>query len=247
MPTPQHGSGRRPTPPLRAVQRVLVGLALSCVGWAAVVSIADAAEGWRRPVPGPTVRPFALGRDPFAAGQHRGVDLAAPAGRPVVAACAGVVVFAGRVPRHGRAVSVRCGRWRVSYLPLGSASVRRGATVLKGEGLGTAGAGHRGALHVGVRREGRRGRYVDPEPLFASAAPLPIAGPGRRPGFRGPPPRPAPDPPALRPVGAPPAPALAPWHVWLGLALVLAGVTSGGTVVRRRRARATRLAGERTA
>ena len=41
------------------------------------------------PVPGDVARGFSYAGDPFAAGHHRGVDLAARAGEPVRAACGG--------------------------------------------------------------------------------------------------------------------------------------------------------------
>lgn len=179
------------------------------------------------------MRPFAYGPDPFARGAHRGVDLAAPPGAAVRAACPGVVVFVGRVPRHGRVVSVRCGRWRVSYAPLRSPAVSRGVMVRGGATLGRAGGGHGGGVHVGVRREGRPFGYVDPEPRFATRrppppVPVPVPAPGLGPAPRRglpPPPRPAPA----------PAPGVAPWPVWGGLALVL--LSSGRAAVGRRAAR----------
>jgi len=50
-----------------------------------------AARSWQRPVDGPVLRLFAVGPDRFAAGQHRGVDLAAATGARVGAACGGRV------------------------------------------------------------------------------------------------------------------------------------------------------------
>ncbi len=220
-----------------------------------------AAADWIRPVDGRVVRPFAYGPDPFARGEHRGVDLAAPPGTRVRAACGGAVVFAGRVPRYGRVVSVRCGRWRVSYAPLGSVAVRRGAIVAPGAVLGAAGRGH-GGLHIGVRREGRRFGYVDPAARFGvePRRPAPL---GPVPRLRGPwlppprlptpaprspatprPPAPAPWPSAPR-LPAPvltqrtgvPVPGVAPWPAWAGLALVLLSAAGGGAAARRRVAR----------
>ncbi len=97
---------------------------------AAVAGAADTSPGaaprWAPPVPGPPTRLFDLGGDPFTRGQHRGVDLDAAPGERVRSACGGRVVFAGRVAGAGT-VSVRCGRWRVSYAPLERIAVRAGA------------------------------------------------------------------------------------------------------------------------
>ena len=211
--------------------RLLPVAALAC---AAVPAPAPAAA-WQRPVPGEVARAFALSAGPFAAGQHRGADLAAAPGTHVRAACSGTVVFAGRVPgQDGRVVSQRCGHRRVTYLPLASVAARRGRLVLAGAPVGTVGTGH-GGLHLGVRREGRRFGYVDPMALLRRGRVLPTAlriprvgPPGRPPrGPRGPA-RPRP-----RPVAAPPA-GLAPLPAWVGLGLLLAGTGGLRTVARRR-------------
>ena len=110
---------------------------------------------WCRPYSGAPTRLFHLTADPFARGQHRGVDF--PARGAVRSACSGRVVFAGRVAGEGT-VSVRCGRWRVSYAPLARVAVRAGEPVGPGESLGRTARG----IHFGVRREGRRFGYVDP-------------------------------------------------------------------------------------
>ena len=68
---------------------------------------APPALAWTWPADGPVLRPFALGEDPYAGGQHRGVDVAASAGAPVRSPSAGVVSFAGTVPGGGRTVTVQ--------------------------------------------------------------------------------------------------------------------------------------------
>ena len=108
-------------------------------------------------------RPFAYGADPFRAGWHRGADFAAAPGARVGAACSGRVVWAGR-----DVVTVRCGSYRVTHLPLASVAVAGGARVRAGARIGTVGRSREHAgLHVGVRRAGDRFGYVDPVPLLA--------------------------------------------------------------------------------
>ena len=131
-----------------------------------------AVRHWAPPVHGAPAKRFHLGPNPFLRGQHRGVDFASGGGR-VRAACGGRVVFAGRVAGAGT-VSVRCGRWRVSYAPLTRIAVREGERVGARAQLGRSAGG----IHFGVRREGRRFGYVDPLRFFASdrSAPPPVLG-----------------------------------------------------------------------
>lgn len=213
----------------------------------AAIPSAALAQRWQRPVPGDVARSFSYVRAaPFAAGAHRGVDLAAPPGTAVRAACAGTVIHAGDVAGRGGVVSLRCGRLRVSHLPLARIAVRAGTTVPVGVRIGTVATGHRG-LHLGVRREADRFGYIDPAALLPRAARPPVHVPAspRVRSPRGPAPGRvrtrslAPRPAALVTgphVVAPRAPA--PWPVWAGLALLLAGAAgSGSIVIRRRRAR----------
>jgi hypothetical protein len=134
--------------------------------WVAVLAAAaliqaPAAAGWSWPVDGPVLRPFVFGNDPYAGGQHRGIDIGAPPETPVHAASAGRVSFAGTVPSGGRTVTVQTmGGLSVTYLELGAIRVARGAEVAEGDPIGTVGpAGH---VHLGVRVTADPHGYRDP-------------------------------------------------------------------------------------
>ncbi|MDQ3767906.1 MAG: M23 family metallopeptidase, partial [Actinomycetota bacterium] len=117
-------------------------MALAVAGVAVLLLLlapTGAAGAWRWPVEGKVVREFVLSADPFSPGQHRGINVAAPVGTPVGAACGGRVRFAGPVAANGRTVSVTCGRYVATYLHLESITVRRGQPVLPGSRLGTVG------------------------------------------------------------------------------------------------------------
>ena len=211
------------------------------------------------PVPGTIARGFDYAGNPYARGHHRGVDLAAAPGAQVRAACSGRVTFAARAGAIGRAVTVRCGAWSVTHLPLRDVAVRAGEHVVAGAPIGAAAAarGHTG-LHLGVRRADDRLGYVDPAPLLRNppppAPPLPPPR-GAPPPHGPPPPHPAPLPfapprgSAPLPSAAPARPAprsgssppLAPWPAWAGLALLLSGAV-GARGVRARRTRRAPLA-----
>lgn len=134
---------------------------------------------WRRPVDGAVLRAFAVGSNPYARGQHRGVDLAAAPGSGVRSACAGRVTFAGRVPRGGRTVSVRCGGVVATYQQLATIAVRRGQRIAPGVTLGFAGRSadprdRRSHVHLGAR-DAASGRYIDPLTLLRGMRPaLPV-------------------------------------------------------------------------
>jgi murein DD-endopeptidase MepM/ murein hydrolase activator NlpD len=202
----------------------------------------------------PVARPFTYGADPFRAGWHRGADFVVAPGARVGATCSGRVVWAGR-----DVVTLRCGSYRVTHLPLARVTARRGARVRAGARIGTLGRSrdHVG-LHVGVRRAGDRFGYVDPVPLLAEPPPhgVPVAPRPARPRGGRPAARPrAPAPLRVARPGSPPQPVRAgpppaavrvpaPWPAWLGLAVLLAGAVGGGMriTLRRRRATATVLA-----
>jgi hypothetical protein len=200
---------------------------------------AMAGERWRRPLPGGAVAArFTFDRAaPYERGRRRGIDLAGRPGAPVLAACGGAVTYAGRVPGHGRGVTLRCGRLVATELGLGSVAVRRGARVLPGTRVGRLGAG--GVLRLGARAAADRHGYRDPLALLDGAGP---GGPSVAPpatarrGRRGGAPRP-PRPAAAVPAAAAPVARGVPWPVVAGLALLAGGLVGGGAARARGRRR----------
>ena len=121
-----------------------------------------AAGDWTWPVIGPVIRGFDPPDTPFGSG-HRGIDVAAGADTPVVAAASGVVAFAGPVGGRLFVTVDHGGGLESTYSFLAWIAVRRGASVTRGQVIGTSGAGHAGIepahLHLGVRLNDV---YVDP-------------------------------------------------------------------------------------
>lgn len=196
---------------------------------------AQAAERWLRPVDGAVIAPFAYVRaTPFAAGARRGVDLRAPPGRPVLAACAGVVTYSGAVPGRGNGVAIRCGALVATELGLGSVAVAGGSSVARGAVVGRAGGA--GVVRLGARVAADRLGWVDPLSLIGPARLPPPAAPlaprVRRPA------RPVrlPEPPrAPAPSAGPQSPrSRVPAGVLVGGVLVLAGAGFGAGAGRRK-------------
>jgi hypothetical protein len=171
---------------------------------ALLASTATARAEWIWPLRGQVITAYRNGDDPYAGGQHRGIDIAGPVGADVVAAADGEVRFAGAAGSSGLTVSVRTtDGLDTSYLHLASVSVREGELVSSGDALGAVGmTGSRSAsephLHFGVREAGSRHAYRNPLDFLppAPAPPAPEA------------PHPAPGPaPAPRPFATVPSPA----------------------------------------
>ena len=165
----------------RAVPRppVLVVRALAAVGVAALLLAGTTAAtpttaapgapaphpGWAWPLePRPAVvRGFDPPPKPWLSG-HRGVDLAAESGSPVLSPADGTVVFAGWVVDRPVLTIDHGGGLRSSFEPV-SSSLAVGTAVARGQPVGTLeppGAGHcspADCLHWGVRRGDE---YVDP-------------------------------------------------------------------------------------
>jgi murein DD-endopeptidase MepM/ murein hydrolase activator NlpD len=130
---------------------------------------------WGWPVkPRPAVlQRFRVGPQPWSPG-HRGVDLAAASGQPVLAPADGVVRFAGTVVGRGVLVLDHAGGIRTSFepvtdaLPVGTA-VSRGQPVAR---VGPAAGSHcapTGCLHWGARRGES---YLDPLSLLGLVPPI---------------------------------------------------------------------------
>ena len=152
---------------LVALASVLVPATVA-VPAAGAATAADAVSPWTRPVAGRVVRPFVAPRSRYGAG-HRGADLAAAPGTPVLAAGAGRVTFAGPVAGTLHVVVEHADGLKTSVSFLATVAVRGGQTVRAGEVLGTAGGSgpdHAvGVVHLALRV---RGEYVDPMQLFAA-------------------------------------------------------------------------------
>jgi murein DD-endopeptidase MepM/ murein hydrolase activator NlpD len=108
------------------------------------------------------IRPFDPPEGPYGAG-HRGIDIAAEPGTPVVAPADGVVTFAGQVGGHLFVTIDHGGDLRSTCSWVSALSVRAGDVVRAGQEIARTGWGHPGApvphLHFGVRLGDT---YVDP-------------------------------------------------------------------------------------
>lgn len=115
---------------------------------------------WPLAPPHPVQAPFLAPATPYAAG-HRGVDITAATGLPVVAAASGVVTFSGVVVDRPLVV-IRHDDGLVSSIEPVVASVTVGSPVPQGSTIGTVGTGGHcdgSCVHLGVRRDGA---YINP-------------------------------------------------------------------------------------
>lgn len=193
---------------IRKISRaaIVVWRALPVV--AAVLVWAPAASAWSWPLQGPLLQPFAYDEShPYAAGQHRGVDIGAQSeGQAVLAPVAGTVSFAGTVPTSGACLTIETpDGFSVTLTHLGSIRVGKGESVAEGDEVATVGPSgtpeHDGPyVHLGVRRSADPNGYLDP---LAFLPPLAPAAPASES-----PAEPAPAPPAA--AGSAPVPAAAP-------------------------------------
>ena len=168
---------------MRVLQRRIALLVLLLLLWV------PAASAWTWPVGGPVVQGFSFDRaHPYASGQHRGIDVGAPAGATVVAPASGVVSFAGTVPSSGLSLTIETADGlSVTLTHLGSLGVARNSAVVEGAVVGTVGPSGTAEVegpyvHLGIRTTADPQGYRDPlgflPALFAPVpAPAPVAAP----------------------------------------------------------------------
>jgi hypothetical protein len=125
----------------------------------------NAGPGYRTyqwPVRGPVIRGFEPPSNPYGPG-HRGIDIAAPFGSPMVAAQDGIVAFAGWIGGSLFISIDHADGVRTTYSWLSAAQVKRGDAVSRGSHIGATGQGHPGMppphLHFGARVGAD---YIDP-------------------------------------------------------------------------------------
>jgi hypothetical protein len=114
---------------------------------------------------------------PYAAGQHRGVDIGADAaGENVVAPAAGTVSFAGTVPTSGKTITIETADgYSVTLTHLGTILVAEGAPVAEEDPVGTIGPSGTAEVdgpyvHLGIRVTADPNGYVDPLGLLPAPA-----------------------------------------------------------------------------
>ena len=123
-----------------------------------------------------------------ASGVHKGIDIFAPTGRPVVSATAGIVVFRGELKLGGQVVAVLGPKWRIHYYAHLSSFADEPWLVASGTPIGAVGSsgnavGKSPHLHYTVlsliplpwlatrQTQGwRRMFYLDPGALFTEPA-----------------------------------------------------------------------------
>jgi len=159
------------------VRRVLVlGLTLVCL------AMPEAGLAWSWPVDGAVLRGFTVGADPYAAGQHRGIDIAATKGDPVRAPATGEVTFAGFVPARGKSVSIlTASGFSVTLSHLGELLVTKGQVIDEGAMVGKAGTSGSSDhptpyVQLGIRDASDPNGYRDPLgflPVRTTASPPP--------------------------------------------------------------------------
>nr|WP_231648562.1 M23 family metallopeptidase [Saccharothrix sp. NRRL B-16348] len=128
---------------------------------------------WPLAPPHQVVRAFEAPATEYGPG-HRGVDLAAPPGTPVLAAADAVVLHAGPVADRAVVSLLHTGGLRTTYEPV-TPTVHRGQPVRRGDRIGTLTAGHEGCptdacLHWGaIRTTPPRSRtYLNPLHLLSN-------------------------------------------------------------------------------
>lgn len=126
----------------------------------------------RMPVDGDVSSPFGLRRIPKGRGSkvHKGIDIRASVGDPVIAAGSGVVVFSGAKRGYGKVMEIDHGNGLLTrYAHLGVCSLPEGRQVKAGEVIGKVG---RTGRITGINLHFEtvvNGRFMDPMPFLGSS------------------------------------------------------------------------------
>jgi len=148
----------------------------------ALVVFVACACAWTWPVQGQVLQRFSFDpAHPYAAGEHRGIDIGARAGEVVLAPAAGTVTFSGIVPGSGRVLTITTADgFAVTLTHLGSISVGAGTPVDEGQPVGAVGpsgdpevAGP--YLHLGIRIAAEAQGYRDPLAFLPPPGAVPAA------------------------------------------------------------------------
>src|SRR4051794_32992497 len=149
----------------------------------AALFVAPVARAWTWPVGGSVLQPFTFDpAHPYAAGEHRGIDIGASAGDAVLAPAAGTVTFSGTVPGSGRTVTITTADGlAVTLTHLGSIDVAAGAPVAEGAPVGAVGPSgdpevEGPYLHLGIRVAAEAQGYRDPLSFLPARAGDPAPG-----------------------------------------------------------------------
>ena len=130
------------------------------------------AFGWAWPVEGAVLRPFVAEGDPYAGGQHRGVDIGGAAGADLRSPAGGVVSFTGQLPHEGLCLTIRTpDGYSITLVHVGSIGVTTGTAVEEGEVVATIGPSGEAEfgepyVHLGVRLTADPNGYLDPLSLL---------------------------------------------------------------------------------
>ncbi len=157
----------------------LTTVVVAFLAWAPVAS----AMSW--PLQGPVLQPFSYDEaHPYAAGQHRGIDIGATAtGEQVIAPASGTVSFAGFVPTSGESLTIETADgYSVTLTHLGSIGVAAGAAVSEGYVVATVGPSGTPEqsvpyVHLGIRLTSDPLGYLDPLGFLPAPEPTPTPTP----------------------------------------------------------------------
>jgi murein DD-endopeptidase MepM/ murein hydrolase activator NlpD len=122
---------------------------------------------WPAPKPRVIVEPYRAPAHSYGAG-HRGVDVVAERGSPVLSPAAGVVAFRGTVVDRPLLTITHADGVVTTLEPVDS-SMSPGDVLAAGDQVGTVSTGGHSApdtLHIGVRVDGA---YIDPMSMFGGA------------------------------------------------------------------------------